>query len=85
MRAVPIVAVKPVWQLGGSLPKRVVRAKPLDLPKPEVYDELKGGSGKQAVATTMAGVPIMLIQLVAECGPSLTRPSCGIVSSGGGI
>ena len=27
----------------------------------------------------------MLTQLVAECGPSLTRPSCGIVSSGGGI
>src|SRR3954447_18277211 len=46
-------------QLGGSLPKRVVRAKPLDLPKPEVYDELKGGSGKQAVATTMAFVRLL--------------------------
>ncbi|MDQ1603972.1 MAG: pyruvate dehydrogenase component, partial [Actinomycetota bacterium] len=46
-------------QLGGSLPKRVVRAKPLDLPKPEVYDELKAGSGKQAVATTMAFVRLL--------------------------
>ncbi|GAC1608723.1 MAG: pyruvate dehydrogenase (acetyl-transferring), homodimeric type [Mycobacteriales bacterium] len=46
-------------QLGGSLPKRVVRAKPLDLPRPEVYDELKHGSGKQAVATTMAFVRLL--------------------------
>src|SRR3954462_5943804 len=46
-------------QLGGSLPKRVVRAKPLDLPKPEVYDELKDGSGKKAVATTMAFVRLL--------------------------
>jgi pyruvate dehydrogenase E1 component len=45
--------------LGGSLPKRVVRAKPLDLPKPDVYDELKRGSGKQAVATTMAFVRLL--------------------------
>jgi pyruvate dehydrogenase E1 component len=45
--------------LGGSLPKRIVRAKPLDLPKPEVYDELKNGSGKQAVATTMAFVRLL--------------------------
>jgi pyruvate dehydrogenase E1 component len=46
-------------QLGGSLPKRLVRAKPLDLPRPEVYDELKNGSGKQAVATTMAFVRLL--------------------------
>jgi pyruvate dehydrogenase E1 component len=45
--------------LGGSLPKRVVRAKPLSLPAPEVYDELKRGSGKQAVATTMAFVRLL--------------------------
>ncbi|MCW2681517.1 MAG: 2-oxo-acid dehydrogenase subunit, homodimeric type [Frankiales bacterium] len=42
--------------LGGSLPRRVVRAKALTLPGPEMYDELKRGSGKQAVATTMAFV-----------------------------
>ena len=45
--------------LGGSLPKRVVRAAPLTLPKAEVYDELKGGSGKQPVATTMAFVRLL--------------------------
>ena len=33
----------------------------------------------------MAGTPIMLTQLVFECGPLLRAPSCGIVSSGGGI
>jgi len=41
-------------QLGGSLPKRVIRAKPLKLPGDEAYQELRKGSGKQAVATTMA-------------------------------
>ncbi len=42
--------------LGGSLPKRVVRSKPLDLPDDKVYAELRAGSGKQQVATTMATV-----------------------------
>jgi pyruvate dehydrogenase E1 component len=46
-------------QLGGSLPKRLVRAKALALPGPQVYDELKAGSGKQAVATTMAFVRLL--------------------------
>ena len=46
-------------QLGGSLPRRVVRSKGLALPGPEVYDELKRGSGKQAVATTMAFVRLL--------------------------
>jgi pyruvate dehydrogenase E1 component len=41
-------------KLGGSLPKRVVRAKPLQLPEDKAYAELKQGSGKQSVATTMA-------------------------------
>src|SRR5438552_3817482 len=45
--------------LGGYLPKRVVRAKPLTLPGEKVYDELKQGSGKQAVATTMAFVRLL--------------------------
>src|SRR5260370_13005512 len=45
--------------LGGSLPKRVVRAKPLTLPGDSVYDELKHGSGKQSVATTMAFVRLL--------------------------
>jgi pyruvate dehydrogenase E1 component len=46
-------------KLGGSLPKRVVRPAPVALPKAEVYDELKGGSGKQPVATTMAFVRLL--------------------------
>ncbi|MCW2604922.1 MAG: 2-oxo-acid dehydrogenase subunit, homodimeric type [Pseudonocardiales bacterium] len=40
--------------LGGALPKRVVRSKPLPLPGAAVYEELKGGSGKQQIATTQA-------------------------------
>ncbi|WP_347343493.1 pyruvate dehydrogenase (acetyl-transferring), homodimeric type [Jatrophihabitans telluris] len=38
--------------LGGSLPKRINRAKPLALPGDEAYADLKKGSGKQQVATT---------------------------------
>ena len=40
--------------LGGSLPKRVNRSKPLTLPQPQAsaYADLKKGSGKQQVATT---------------------------------
>lgn len=45
--------------LGGSLPKRVVRAAPLKLPGEEMYDELKQGSGKNAIATTMALVRLL--------------------------
>src|SRR5439155_11996944 len=42
--------------LGGAVPKRIVRAKPLTLPGAAAYAELRGGSGKQQVATTMATV-----------------------------
>jgi pyruvate dehydrogenase E1 component len=42
--------------LGGYLPKRVNRSKPLSLPGDAAYSELRGGSGKQLVATTMATV-----------------------------
>src|SRR4051794_16523330 len=42
--------------LGGALPKRIVRAKPLSQPGDKAYAELLGGSGKQQVATTMATV-----------------------------
>jgi pyruvate dehydrogenase E1 component len=45
--------------LGGSLPERRVSATPLKLPGDEVYKELKQGSGKQAVATTMALVRLI--------------------------
>ena len=46
-------------QLGGSLPKRVVRAKPLKVPGDELYEELKQGSGKNKIATTMAIVRLL--------------------------
>jgi pyruvate dehydrogenase E1 component len=45
--------------LGGYLPRRVVRAKPLTLPGDAVYEEYRRGSGKQAVATTMAFVRLL--------------------------
>ncbi len=45
--------------LGGFLPRRVLRAKPLAPPAGPVYDELRKGSGKQAVATTMAFVRLL--------------------------
>jgi pyruvate dehydrogenase E1 component len=45
--------------LGGFLPKRVVRSKPLTLPGDDTYAELKRGSGKQPVATTMAFVRLL--------------------------
>ena len=38
---------------------RVNRAKPLKLPGDEIYAELKQGSGKQAIATTMALVRLL--------------------------
>ncbi len=45
--------------LGGFMPKRVVRAKPLPLPKDDLYADLLKGSGKQEVATTMAFVRLL--------------------------
>ena len=45
--------------LGGYLPRRIVRARPLALPPDSVYDELRRGSGKQQVATTMAFVRLL--------------------------
>src|SRR5258708_33058115 len=45
--------------LGGYLPKRVVRSRPLALPADASYDELLSGSGKQPVATTLAIVPLL--------------------------
>jgi pyruvate dehydrogenase E1 component len=46
-------------QLGGSLPKRVIRAKPLKVPGDEVYADLKQGSGNNKIATTMALVRLL--------------------------
>jgi pyruvate dehydrogenase E1 component len=45
--------------LGGFLPQRVVRAKPLPQAEDKVYADLMKGSGKQEVATTMAFVRLL--------------------------
>ncbi len=45
--------------LGGFLPKRVVRGRPLALPADAAYDDLRKGSGKQPIATTMAFVRLL--------------------------
>jgi pyruvate dehydrogenase E1 component len=46
-------------QLGGAVPHRRVKPKPVKLPGDQVYSELKQGSGKQAIATTMAFVRLL--------------------------
>ncbi len=45
--------------LGGSLPRRVHRATSLTLPGDKMYAELKQGSGKNKIATTMAVVRLL--------------------------
>jgi pyruvate dehydrogenase E1 component len=45
--------------LGGFLPQRQDRSKPLVLPGDKVYDVFRKGSGKQQVATTMAFVRLL--------------------------
>ncbi|HQR26479.1 MAG TPA: pyruvate dehydrogenase (acetyl-transferring), homodimeric type [Nocardioides sp.] len=45
--------------LGGPVPARQVTARALTLPGDEMYAELKQGSGKQAIATTMAFVRLL--------------------------
>ncbi|MGH3359554.1 MAG: transketolase-like TK C-terminal-containing protein, partial [Nocardioidaceae bacterium] len=46
-------------QLGGAVPERTVKGVPLKLPGDPVYAELKGGSGKQQIASTMAFVRLL--------------------------
>jgi pyruvate dehydrogenase E1 component len=46
--------------LGGSLPRRVNRSKPLSLPGPTIYDEFSAGTGSsREVSTTMVFVRLM--------------------------
>lgn len=45
--------------LGGPLPSRIVKAKPLALPGDDAYADLRKGSGKQQIATTMAFVRLL--------------------------
>jgi pyruvate dehydrogenase E1 component len=56
-------------QLGGPVPRRVVRSRPLDLPGDQSYERLKQGSGRQEVATTMA-----LVRLIKDL---LRHPDVG--------
>ncbi len=53
--------------LNGSLPHRVVRAKPLPPVKDAAFAELLGGSGQQAVSTTM-GFARLLRNLLRDPG-----------------
>ncbi|WP_059013517.1 pyruvate dehydrogenase (acetyl-transferring), homodimeric type [Streptomyces specialis] len=45
--------------LGGYVPTRVVRAKPLPLPGEKTYAAVRKGSGQQEIATTMAFVRLL--------------------------
>jgi pyruvate dehydrogenase E1 component len=45
--------------LGGFLPRRVVRSRSLPLPADAAYADLRKGSGKQPIATTMAFVRLL--------------------------
>ncbi len=46
--------------LGGFLPKRIVRSKPLKLPQTDLYEEFKAGTGTgREVSTTMAFVRLL--------------------------
>ncbi|HEX2041870.1 MAG TPA: pyruvate dehydrogenase (acetyl-transferring), homodimeric type, partial [Acidimicrobiales bacterium] len=45
--------------LAGSLPKRVVRRKPLSMPDHQVFEGFKEGSGKQEASTTMVFTRIL--------------------------
>ncbi|GAA4613851.1 pyruvate dehydrogenase (acetyl-transferring), homodimeric type [Saccharopolyspora hordei] len=59
-------------QLGGHLPERRVKPKPLVLPGDKVYEVVKRGSGKQEVATTMACVRLLKdLAKDKEVGPRL--------------
>ena len=53
--------------LGGSIPRRRAKSKPLPMPADSVYESVKRGSGQQEIATTMAFVR-MLKDLVKDPG-----------------
>ncbi len=45
--------------LGGFVPRRMVRARPLRAPSPTLFEEFNGGSNGRAVSTTMAFVRML--------------------------
>jgi pyruvate dehydrogenase E1 component len=54
-------------ELGGSIPRRRSKSRPLTLPNDSVYESAKRGSGQQEIATTMAFVR-MLKDLIKDPG-----------------
>jgi pyruvate dehydrogenase E1 component len=50
-------------KLGGFVPKRVVRAKPVKTPRKEAFPELMKGSGTSAISTTMSFVRMLATML----------------------
>ena len=59
-------------ELGGPVPERRVDPTPVKLPGDAVYSELKQGSGKQAIATTMAFVRLLRdLMKDPEIGPRI--------------
>ncbi|MHC5112042.1 MAG: pyruvate dehydrogenase (acetyl-transferring), homodimeric type [Planctomycetota bacterium] len=46
-------------ELGGYVPRRRVRAAPIDMPKPDIFTAFDEGSGKSELATTMAFVRLL--------------------------
>jgi pyruvate dehydrogenase E1 component len=54
-------------ELGGSIPRRRAKSRPLTMPAETVYESVKRGSGQQEIATTMAFVR-MLKDLVKDPG-----------------
>ncbi|MEY2629075.1 MAG: hypothetical protein RL066_891, partial [Actinomycetota bacterium] len=54
-------------ELGGSIPRRRAKSRPLTMPAESVYESVKRGSGQQEIATTMAFVR-MLKDLVKDPG-----------------
>ena len=56
----PVSAGTAAARLGGPLPQRIVRSKPLSLPASDLYDEFKLGTGTgREVSTTMAFVRLL--------------------------
>ncbi|MSR48298.1 MAG: pyruvate dehydrogenase (acetyl-transferring), homodimeric type [Planctomycetes bacterium] len=49
--------------LGGSLPRRVVVSKPLDVPSLDFFKDFLVGGGEKAISTTMAHVRMMAAML----------------------
>jgi pyruvate dehydrogenase E1 component len=57
--------------LDGSLPKRVVRAKPLATPPPDVFADLLAGTGEKVQASTTTAFARLLRKLLSD--PELGR------------